>query len=96
MNSIKNISQNRVFVIAELSANHGHDINIAIETIKAAKRTGADAIKLQTYTADTLTIDCNNKYFTKVLDGTIWEGHTLYDCTKKPIPPGNGTKNYFV
>ena len=45
------------FIVAELSANHGHDIEIAKETIRAAKRTGADAIKLQTYTADSITID---------------------------------------
>ncbi len=49
-----------VFIIAELSANHGNDINIVRETIKAAKRTGADAIKIQTYTADTITIDSKN------------------------------------
>ena len=53
----------RTLIIAELSANHGHDIQIAKKTIKAAKESGADAIKLQTYTADTMTIDCNNEYF---------------------------------
>ena len=51
------------FIIAELSANHQGDINVAIETIRAAKRTGADAVKLQTYTADTITLDVKNKHF---------------------------------
>ena len=53
----------RVFIIAEMSANHNHDFNIAVETVKAAKAAGADAIKFQTYTADTLTLDCDNAYF---------------------------------
>lgn len=76
----------KVFVIAEMSANHGHDINIAKETIKAAKEAGADAIKLQTYTADTITIDCNNEYF-QVSQGTIWDGRTLYDLYKEAYTP---------
>lgn len=74
------------FIIAELSANHGHDINIAKETIKAAKDAGADAIKLQTYTADTITIDCNNDYF-KIKSGTIWDGRTLHDLYKEAYTP---------
>ena len=53
----------RVFIIAELSANHNGSIETAIETIRAAKRAGADAIKLQTYTADTMTIDCDKDDF---------------------------------
>lgn len=61
----------RVFVIAELSANHNQNLDIAIETIKAAKRSGADCIKLQTYTPDTLTINSNKDDFK--IKGTIWE-----------------------
>lgn len=76
----------KVFIIAELSANHGHDINIAKETIKAAKESGADAIKIQTYTADTLTIDCDNDYF-KLNSGTIWDGRTLYDLYSEAYTP---------
>ena len=76
----------RIFIIAELSANHGHDINIAKKTIKAAKNSGADAIKIQTYTADTLTIDCDNEYF-KLDSGTIWDGRTLYDLYSEAYTP---------
>lgn len=74
------------FIIAELSANHGHDIQIAKKTIKAAKESGADAIKIQTYTADTLTIDCDNEYF-KVKGGTIWDGRTFYDLYSEAYTP---------
>ncbi|NLK12948.1 MAG: pseudaminic acid synthase [Candidatus Phytoplasma sp.] len=76
----------KVFIIAELSANHGHDINIAKASIKAAKEAGADAIKTQTYTADTLTIDCDNEYF-KLDSGTIWDGRTLYDLYSEAYTP---------
>jgi len=84
-----------VLIIAELSANHGQDIQIAIDTIKAAKRTGADAIKLQTYTADTMTIDCQNEYFTNVLNGSIWEGQSLYDLYKVAYTPWEWHKELF-
>jgi len=83
------------FIIAELSANHGHKLEIAINTIKAAKRAGADAIKLQTYTPDTITIDCNNKYFTKVLDGSIWQGRSLYELYKEAYTPWEWHKELF-
>lgn len=64
------------FIIAEMSANHGNDINKAIEIIKEAKKSGADAIKIQTYTADTLTIDCKREPFEAK---GAWEGQYLYD-----------------
>jgi len=76
----------KVFMIAELSANHNQDFNIAVETIKAMKEAGADAVKLQTYTPDTMTIDCNNKYF-KINQGTIWDGKTLYELYKEAYMP---------
>lgn len=76
----------KVFIIAEMSANHGHDITIAKETIKAAKEAGADAFKLQTYTADTITIDCDNEYF-RLDQGTIWDGRNLYDLYKEAHTP---------
>lgn len=75
------------FIIAELSANHGNSLQTAIETIRAAKRAGADAIKLQTYTADTMTIECDNSYFKDVLKDTIWEGKTLYELYKDAYTP---------
>ncbi len=80
------IGKGRTFIIAELSANHGHDINIAKETIKVAKDAGADAIKLQTYTPDTITIDCDKEDF-RIKQGTIWDGKTLYDLYKDAYTP---------
>lgn len=75
-----------VLIIAELSANHGHDIEIAKKTIKAAKDSGANAIKIQTYTPDTLTINCDNEYF-KIDKGTIWDGRTLYELYQEAFTP---------
>ncbi|MCB0056672.1 MAG: N-acetylneuraminate synthase family protein, partial [Caldilineaceae bacterium] len=65
------------YIIAELSANHNQDFDQAVQLVHAAKEAGADAIKLQTYTPDTMTIDCRNEYFN--IKGTIWEGRNLYD-----------------
>ena len=89
------VNNRSTFIIAELSANHKQDINVAIETIKAAKRTGADAIKFQTYTPDTITIDCNNKYFKDIHKGTIWEGRTLYDLYKEAYTPWEWHEELF-
>ena len=76
----------RVFIIAELSANHNGSLDTAIETIKAAKRAGADAIKLQTYTADTLTIDCDKDDFI-IKSGSIWDGQTYYKLYQSAYTP---------
>lgn len=86
---------NKVFIVAELSANHNGSKKIAIETIKSAKRAGADAIKLQTYTPDTLTIDCNNEYFVNLLNDTIWEGNSLYNLYKKAFTPWEWHEELF-
>jgi len=74
-----------VFIIAEMSCNHLQNYDYAVEIIKKAKEAGADAIKLQTYTPDTMTIDCNNEYFS--LKGTIWEGKTLYELYQEAYTP---------
>ena len=63
---------NKCFIIAELSANHGGELDIALETIRAAKRAGADAIKIQTYTADTITLNSKKDCF-KINQGTLWD-----------------------
>ena len=75
-----------IFIIAELSANHNGDIKVALDSIRAAKKMGADAVKIQTYTADTLTIDCKNDYF-KINHGTAWDGEYLYDLYKRAFTP---------
>jgi pseudaminic acid synthase len=67
----------RTLIVAELSANHGHDLAIALESVHAAKDAGADAIKVQTYTPETITLNCDNEYF-QIKQGTIWDGTTLY------------------
>lgn len=73
------------YIIAEMSANHAGDINRAKEIIHAAKENGADCIKIQTYTADTMTIDCHNEYFN--IDKGTWEGENLYSLYCKAFTP---------
>jgi pseudaminic acid synthase len=75
----------KVFIIAELSANHNGSITTAIETIKAAKRAGADCVKLQTYTADTLTINSDKEDF--LIKGTIWDGKNYYQLYQEAFTP---------
>ena len=74
------------YIIAEMSANHNQDFDQAVRIIEAAKEAGADAIKLQTYTPDTLTIDCDNEYF-RIGKGTLWQGRTLYDLYSEAYMP---------
>lgn len=74
-----------VFIIAELSANHNGSLETAIETIRAAKRAGADCIKLQTYTADTITLDSRKDDF--MVKGTIWEGRNLHELYQEAYTP---------
>ena len=74
------------FIIAEMSANHLQDFDVAVKTIKAMKEAGADAIKFQTYTPDTITIDCDNEYF-QIKQGTIWDGQVLYNLYETAYTP---------
>lgn len=83
----------RVFIIAELSANHNGSLETAIETIRAAKRAGADAIKFQTYTADTITLDCKTDDFR--IKGTIWDGKYLSDLYKDAYTPWEWHEELF-
>ncbi len=82
-----------VFIIAELSANHNGSLGVALDSIRAAKRAGADAIKLQTYTADTITIDCDKDDF--LIKGTIWDGRKLHDLYKEAYTPWEWHKEIF-
>ena len=81
------------FIIAEMSANHNHHKDVAIETIKAAKKAGADAIKIQTYTADTLTLDCKKPDF--CLKGGLWDGETFYSLYQKAYTPWEWHEEIF-
>ncbi|MCL2819374.1 MAG: pseudaminic acid synthase [Oscillospiraceae bacterium] len=74
-----------VYIIAEMSANHAGDFENAIKIIHAAKEAGADCLKIQTYTADSLTIDCDNEYFQ--IKGGLWDGYNLYNLYKEAATP---------
>ena len=78
-------SDSKVFIIAELSANHNGSLDTALETIRAAKRAGADCIKLQTYTAETITIDSRKDDF--LIKRTIWEGRNLHELYQEAYTP---------
>lgn len=75
----------KTFVVAELSANHGHKLDVALESVRAAKEAGADAVKIQTYTADTITLNCDADDFK--VKGTLWDGRTLYDLYQEAYTP---------
>lgn len=70
------IKNDNIYVIAEMSANHGGSLETALEIVRCSAKAGADCLKIQTYTADSLTIDCDNKYFQ--IKGGLWDGHKLY------------------
>lgn len=76
----------RTFIVAELSANHGHKLETALESVRAIAEAGVDAIKIQTYTADTLTLDCRKKDFV-VSGGTLWDNTTYYHLYKEAYTP---------
>ena len=89
-----NLVTDGIYIIAELSANHGGKISIAKETIKAAKEIGANAIKLQTYTADTLTLDSDKEDFI-IKGGTLWDDRKLYDLYREAYLPWEWHKELF-
>lgn len=79
-------TESKLFIIAELSANHNNDLEYALDTIKAIAKSGADAVKVQTYTANSLTLDVDNEYFGKRKDG-LWKGRTLFELfTEGSLP----------
>jgi len=86
--------QDGIFIVAELSANHNQNLQIALDTIEAMKESGTDAVKLQTYTPDTLTIDCDKEYF-QIKSDTLWDGKTLYNLYKEAYTPWEWHKELF-
>lgn len=79
------INNGEVYIIAEMSANHGGRLNNALEIVRQAAKVGADCLKIQTYTADSLTIDCDNRYFR--IHGGLWDGYKLYDLYREAGTP---------
>lgn len=75
-----------VYIVAEISSNHNKDFNLTIETIKSAKACGADAVKVQTYKPDTITLNCKNSDF-MISGGTLWDNSSLYDLYEKAYMP---------
>lgn len=79
------INNNEVYIIAEMSANHGGSLDNALELVRQVAKTGADCLKIQTYTADSLTINCDKNYFK--IKGGLWDGYKLYDLYKEASTP---------
>ena len=86
---------NKTYIVAELSANHGHKLENALASVHAAKAAGADAIKIQTYTADTITLDCDAEDF-QVKSGTMWDGITLHQLYQQAYTPWEWHKAIFA
>ena len=84
--AIDDCNSTRTFIIAELSANHGGSLETAVQTLHAATQAGADAVKIQTYTPDTITIDCDKPWF-RIKQGTLWDGTNLYDLYRTAYTP---------
>lgn len=83
----------KTFIIAELSANHNHNLQTAIDSIRAAAAIGVDAVKIQTYTADTITLNCRRDDF--VLHGGLWDGYCYYDLYKEAYTPWEWHEELF-
>ncbi len=89
-----NLEKDGTYIIAEMSANHNGNLQNALDTIKAAKEIGANAIKIQTYTADTLTLNCKKKDF-MIDGGTLWDGKSLYELYQEAYTPWEWHKELF-
>lgn len=85
MKLAEKISSGGVYFIAEMSANHGNRLDTALEIVRAAAAAGADCVKVQTYTADTITLDCHNQYF--LTEGGMWDGYNLHDLYQEAAMP---------
>jgi pseudaminic acid synthase len=88
------LQKDGTYIIAEMSANHNGSLQIALDTIKAAKECGANAIKLQTYRADTITLDCKKDDF-MVVGGTLWDGKNLYELYEEAFTPWEWHQELF-
>lgn len=86
-------SNSAPYIIAEMSANHNGNIDNALKIIELAKKSGADAVKMQTYTPDTITLNCSDSDF--VIKGTLWEGKTLYQLYQEAYTPWEWHKPLF-
>lgn len=84
----------KVFIVAELSANHGHNLETALSSVRAIAEAGVDAVKIQTYTADTITLDCDKEDFI-VGGGTLWDNTKLYDLYKDASTPWEWHQSIF-
>ncbi|PLY08735.1 MAG: pseudaminic acid synthase [Arcobacter sp.] len=89
-----NFTTDKTYIVAELSANHNGSLKTALDTIKAAKETGADAIKIQTYRADTITLDCKKDDF-MIDGGTLWDGKSLYELYEEAYTPWEWHEELF-
>ena len=87
-------NSSHTYIVAEMSGNHNMDFGRAKEIIYRAHKAGADAVKIQTYTADTITLDCDNEYF-QIKHGTLWDGDTLYSLYQKAYTPWEWQKELF-
>ena len=90
MNLYNKINNNEVYIIAEMSANHGGKLSRALQIVRQAAEAGADCLKIQTYAADSMTIDCDDEYF-QIHEG-LWDGYKLYDLYKDASTPYEWTE----